>query len=126
MSDTLDKTGPVTHEEAKQIASRYNASHWYPNGKPGEQRARYTIPADPMRDDDIRLSAYIEQNKRRERQRDEAVGLLRRVRDAIYHETDNGPNYGQTCLDFGQEDLDAIDTLLSQLEAENDEGAKRE
>jgi len=51
------KTGPISHDEAKQIASRFNASHW-DNGK---EKARYTIPPDARRDDDIRLNAYIDQ-----------------------------------------------------------------
>jgi hypothetical protein len=70
----LDQTGPVTHEEAKGIATRYNRSHWYPKGE-GE-RARYTIPADPRRDDDIRLEAYIAQQQARD---DAHAALQQRV-----------------------------------------------
>jgi hypothetical protein len=54
-----DKTGPITDEEAQKILSRFNASHW--NNE--TEHARYSIPADPRRDDDIRLGAYIEQTR---------------------------------------------------------------
>lgn len=45
-----------THEEARDILSRFNASHF---GLSGREHARYSIPANPDRDDDIRLAAYI-------------------------------------------------------------------
>lgn len=54
--------GVVSHDEARAIADRYNTSHWYPRTsalRPGEERARYSIPPNPLRDDDIRLHAYI-------------------------------------------------------------------
>lgn len=44
-----------THEEARAILSRFNASHW---NNPGEH-ARYSIPARPDHDDDIQLAEYI-------------------------------------------------------------------
>jgi hypothetical protein len=47
---------PVTHEEARQILSRFNASHWRNDGR---ENARYTIPCDVNRDDDCLLSQYI-------------------------------------------------------------------
>jgi hypothetical protein len=52
----------VTDDEAEQILSRFNNSHWRDRGNTGEQ-ARYSIPANPDRDDDIRLAAYIEQTR---------------------------------------------------------------
>lgn len=60
MADLEDDVDEVTDSEAREILSRFNASHW---NNPGE-RARYSIPANPRRDDDIRLGAYIEQTKR--------------------------------------------------------------
>ncbi len=51
------EAGPVTPKEAKEILSRFNASHWR---QPDKERARYTIPADGRRDDDIRMGAFIE------------------------------------------------------------------
>lgn len=64
--------GPVSHDEAQQILSRFNASHWR---QPGQEPARYSIPADPQRDDDLRLSAYIAQ----QRARDAEVAALRQI-----------------------------------------------
>lgn len=55
-----DLTDHITDNEALKILSRFNASHW---DNPSEH-ARYSIPADPKRDDDIRLGAYIEQTRK--------------------------------------------------------------
>jgi hypothetical protein len=52
-------TGPVTAEEALEIAHRFVNGHFRNAGKEGP---RISIPADPMRDDDIRLVAFIEQS----------------------------------------------------------------
>lgn len=62
--DELKRTGPITHEEADEMLSRFNSSHWMHSRPTGREHARYTIPADPRRDDDIRLGAYIEQSRR--------------------------------------------------------------
>lgn len=61
----LDKTGPITDDEAEQIARRYNVSHWHKGRKDGDgnECARYSIPVRPDRDDDIRLGAYIKQTR---------------------------------------------------------------
>lgn len=57
MADRDDNAaaGHVSHDEADAILRRFNASHW----RNPEEHARYSIPADPRRDDDIRLAAYI-------------------------------------------------------------------
>jgi hypothetical protein len=68
----------VTHAEARQILSRFNASHWKHLRPTEGEVARYSIPADPRRDDDIRLGAYIAQN---ENEQERLRGLLRRLRD---------------------------------------------
>jgi hypothetical protein len=52
----------VSHAEARAILSRFNASHW---NNPGEH-ARYSIPADPERDDDIKLARYIDECEQRD------------------------------------------------------------
>lgn len=65
----------VTHAEAQEILSRFNASHWN-NGK---ERARYSIPARPDYDDDIRLADYIEQAEETEKQRNEAIRVLHKL-----------------------------------------------
>lgn len=54
--DSHVRAGVVTPAEAKQILSRYNASHFR---SPEREHARYSIPANPLRDDDIRLGAFI-------------------------------------------------------------------
>lgn len=66
--------GPVTVEEATEMLSRFNASHWHNRGG-GVERARYSIPANPRRDDDIRLGAFIER-----------VAVLIAVTEALGHE----------------------------------------
>lgn len=56
--DCLERAGHVSCKEAYEIAGRYNASHFGSHRDMGEC-ARYTIPADPRRDDDIRLDAFV-------------------------------------------------------------------
>ena len=65
MDEWQERAGVVSHKEAAEIASRFNASHW----NDGREKARYSIPADPRRDDDIRLRVYISQNEQREASR---------------------------------------------------------
>ncbi len=55
-------TAHVSHEEAEDILTRFNNSVWNNAG----ERARYSIPARPECDDDIRLAAYIAQARRME------------------------------------------------------------
>lgn len=43
-------------EEAHEIMRRFNASHF---NLTTQERARYSIPADPRRDDDLRMAAFI-------------------------------------------------------------------
>ena len=57
------ETGPVTAEEAHEILGRFIASH-FREKKIGEQ-ARFSIPVNPMRDDDVRMSAFIDQSQAR-------------------------------------------------------------
>ena len=72
-----DRTGPITHDEAVEIALRYNASHFRRGDR---EHARYTIPADPLRDDDIRLHAYIRQMRAMEADRDRLREELERAK----------------------------------------------
>ena len=51
--------GTVSNDEARAILSRFVNSHFK---NPGEH-ARASIPADPKRDDDLRLAAYIAQRR---------------------------------------------------------------
>ena len=55
-----DNTGTVTVSEARAALSRFNASHFRATD---HEHARYSIPADPLRDDDIRLGAFIRQSE---------------------------------------------------------------
>lgn len=56
--DVYAEAGEVSCDEAREIARRYNASHFRNYRDCGEE-ARYSIPVDPRRDDDIRLEAFI-------------------------------------------------------------------
>jgi hypothetical protein len=70
-------TGPISHDEARQILTRYNNSHFGNHRDMGE-KARYSIPADPRRDDDLRMDAYIQQQRERDAQ---LAASEQRVRD---------------------------------------------
>lgn len=61
----IDIFEPISHDEAAQILKRFCNSHFCLDRKKYEH-ARMSIPADPQRDDDLRLAAYIEQCRARE------------------------------------------------------------
>lgn len=65
-----EECGPVSHDEADKIAQRFVDGAFRNHGKEGPH---FEIPANPKRDDDLRLSAYIEQ----QRQRDSEIAALR-------------------------------------------------
>ena len=50
----------VSHAEAREILQRFVDGAF---GNPGE-KPRFTIPADPRRDDDLRLLQYIDEQER--------------------------------------------------------------
>jgi hypothetical protein len=50
--------GEVSVAEAFEILNRFINSHWHAKD-PNYDRARFSIPANPLRDDDIRLGAFI-------------------------------------------------------------------
>lgn len=54
----------VGHDEAEAILHRFCNSH-FGSG----ERARVSVPADPLRDDDVRLLAYIAQQRRADDER---------------------------------------------------------
>lgn len=60
MRELLKEAGHVSVQEAREMLVRFCNSHFK---DPRDKRncARITIPADPLRDDDIRLGAFIEQ-----------------------------------------------------------------
>jgi hypothetical protein len=59
--------GPVSHEEAREIAMRYINQSFRNEGKP---RPLHSIPANPRTDSDLRLCAYIEQQRLKEAPRE--------------------------------------------------------
>lgn len=60
MSTTQNPPAAPTPDEAREILSRFNASHF---NRTDHEHARYRIPADPAHDDDLRLSAFIEHDR---------------------------------------------------------------
>lgn len=52
-------TDIISHEEAGQMLARFCASHF----DNSTEHARVSIPANPSRDDDLRLHAYIKQQR---------------------------------------------------------------
>jgi len=67
-----------TAEEAREILQRFNASHFRLSDR---EHARYSIPADHRRDDDLRLAAFIDRAERIEA----AAQCIRH-----WHDTANG------------------------------------
>jgi hypothetical protein len=59
LDGALDKCGPVSFDEARQIAQRFIDGHF----NNAAEHARMSIPADPRRDDDLRLIAFIRQQR---------------------------------------------------------------
>lgn len=58
LTDSItDRAGVVSPAEAREILSRFCASHF----RDTREHARISIPADPTRDDDIRMSVFIRQ-----------------------------------------------------------------
>lgn len=51
--------GDVSVEEAREILSMFVSSHFRHHAEGPHGRARFSIPANPARDSDIRLSAFI-------------------------------------------------------------------
>jgi hypothetical protein len=56
--DLCKRAGHVSRAEAREILHRFCNSHF---NRPNSERPRITIPADPRRDDDLRMIAYIKQ-----------------------------------------------------------------
>jgi hypothetical protein len=84
----------VSVEEMRAILSRYNASH-FRNRDVGEH-ARYSIPANPERDDDFAVNKFIAQYEALVKERDEARALVQELADA------NGRLTAQLILYFAQ------------------------
>lgn len=99
LQEQLDAgAGIVLAEEALDILDRFNASHWRGRMPAGTEEARYSIPANPKRDDDIRLGAFI-------RRAAKVEALAKRMRAVIDWE----------CPPGQEDELDAIDRELAGL-----------
>ena len=66
MVDVLTKR-PISHDEAREAMQRFVNSH-FNNPRDTQEHARMSIPANPERDDDLVLSAYIEQQRAKDGQ----------------------------------------------------------
>ncbi len=75
----FNDAGPVSFDEARQIASRFINGHFK---NPGKEGPRTHIPAEPKMDDDIRLVAFIEQQRRASAAPKEGEG--ERLKAALY------------------------------------------
>lgn len=62
-AEDSNAAGRISHDEARQMVSRFINSHF---NNPGE-KARASIPARPNYDDDLRLIAYIQQQRERDK-----------------------------------------------------------
>lgn len=71
--------GEVSVAEARESLGRFVRSHFH-NHDYGLERARFSIPADPRRDDDIRLGAFISRAEK-------ALAAIARVTEVL---DDNG------------------------------------
>lgn len=61
--DPIDeRCGHVSCDDAAAMLSRFVHSHFHDGG----ERARFSIPADPKRDDDLRMHAFIARVRRLE------------------------------------------------------------
>lgn len=74
MSSILTKR-PISHDEASAAVQRLVNSH-FNNHPDTHEHGRMSIPANPDRDDDLVLSAYIEQQRAREAPRMIAPPLM--------------------------------------------------
>lgn len=80
MGDDIYTKRPISHDEARAIADRLIASHFR---KHDSENARITIPADPERDDDLLIGAYILQQRAATAERDAAVAREAVCREAL-------------------------------------------
>ena len=89
--DDEAKTGKISHDEARAMLSRFINSHF----KNAGEHARASIPVDFTRDDDVRMTAYIVQM----RKRDATIDALTAERDHWKANHDNQVRVKQSILD---------------------------
>ena len=94
----LAEAGVVTPAEAREILLRFVASHFAGRmGSTGEQ-ARFSTPANPRCDDDIRMTTFIEQAERMRR----ALMVARDNFDALTHAFNVGDGRKEAARDLAQ------------------------
>jgi hypothetical protein len=90
---SADKCGPVSHDEALNIAMGY-IDHCFGNPEKPERRITHSIPANHARDSDLRLTAYIEQQRQKDEARSEASGG--------WNPVSSPPKKGSGCIGYDQ------------------------
>jgi hypothetical protein len=101
LADDVRQAKPMTTEEAMEAVLRFINSHFLNTHR---ERARITIPADPQRDDDIRLMAHIK------RTGDEVARLRAAIKAAFFEGYD-------ACEDDKYSAWEASGTLKAAREA---------
>lgn len=93
-----EQCGPISHDEANNIAMGY-IDHCFGNKEKPERRITHSIPANPRRDSDLRLTAYIDQ----QRERDERLIRAMAVVDHLlkHHAETSVCLIGGNCRDDG-------------------------
>lgn len=95
-SETPEK---VTPEEAFQILQRFNNSHF--RDRSMGECARYSIPARPDRDDDLRLKQFIDQYSALEIERDQLRARVGELEKAIRNHVEASNNDDSAGDSFG-------------------------
>jgi hypothetical protein len=72
-----DAIGIVTTAEAHEILQRFINSHFHPINK--GDAARFSIPVNPKRDDDVRMTRFIQQQE----EKDAELAALRKENEEI-------------------------------------------
>lgn len=101
--------GPITHDEAWDHLSRFTHKAF---GRGGSTPI-LTIPADTSRDSDIRLGAYIYQQRERDAQLAEANKQIKALKDAVYHTKPGEMEFGGEGWTWKQQ----ADFLYEQLKS---------
>lgn len=65
----------ISHDEAREAMQRLVNSH-FNNDREKHEHARMSIPANPDRDDDLLLAAYIEQQRAKDQTHTEFKPLM--------------------------------------------------
>lgn len=85
--NSAEHCGAVSHDEALNIAMGY-IDRCFGNPEKPERRITHSIPANHRRDSDLRLTAYIEQQRQAASELARAMAV---VNEAIEYAADGGP-----------------------------------